>query len=98
MSQHNTSNNRLGHSKGKAYLRQFDIVYKGFFIKPQTMKELSINTNIDRANICRYCAELRKTEKIRVCKRIKCPITGYWANQYTTDPEQFSFDGQMSLF
>ena len=61
---------------------QFKKAFDGFFKEPQTMKELSISTGIDRANVCRYCREMRKTGTIK----------------YTTNPEQFPTLSQLKLF
>lgn len=40
-----------------------------------TMKTVSINLRIDRANICRYIAKRRKENRIYLVKYGICPIT-----------------------
>ena len=77
---------------------QFDIIYKGFFEQPQTMKMLSMRTNIDRANICRYCRELRKSKNIAIFKKAICPITKHPANYWTTNPDLFPISSQLKMF
>ena len=77
---------------------QFKKTFDAFFKEPQTMKELSISTGIDRANVCRYCREMRKTGTIAVVKKVYCRITKHLANRYTTNPEQFPTLSQLKLF
>ena len=50
MDKHNKGVNNL-HSKDKHFQDQFKAIYNGFFKQPQTMKELSVKTGIDRANM-----------------------------------------------
>ena len=56
------------------------------FLRPQTMKELSVSTGIDRANICRYVRTMRIAGEIAVIKKRYCSITNHLAGVYTTDP------------
>jgi hypothetical protein len=86
------------HCKDKYLQCQFKVVYKGFFEKPQTMKELSVEINIDRANICRYCRTLRQRNQIAVVKKVYCSITKHLANQYTTNPALFRISSQLKIF
>jgi hypothetical protein len=88
----------LGISKDKHFKAQFEITVEGFFKQPQTMKELSVSTGIDRANICRFCRKLRKAGKIAVVKKTYCSITKHLANKYTTNPEMFPINSQLTLF
>lgn len=69
--------------------KQFDVVYEGFYSTPRTMKELSVFTGIDRANICRYCKRLRMQGKIAVVQKARCSITKYSVSKYTTNPSLF---------
>lgn len=85
-------------SKDKHYQNQFKETFKGFFKQPQTMKELSVSTGIDRANICRYCRTMRKAGSIMVFKKVYCSITKHLANRYTTNPELFPKSNQIKLF
>lgn len=77
---------------------QIDIVFKCFFNRPQTMKECSVNTKIDRSNICWYIRELRKQNKVAILKPVICPITKYKANLITTNPDLFPINSQLKLF
>lgn len=85
-------------SKNKHFHTQFQQTFEGFFRQPQTMKELSISTGIDRANICRYCRVLRAAGSITVYKKTYCSITKHLANQYTANPALFPITAQLKLF
>jgi hypothetical protein len=55
-----------------------------------TMKQVSILTKIDRANICRYISKRRKTKSIYLVKYGICPITKHsGVGFYTTNKELF---------
>lgn len=62
------ANNRSWNSQFKTLDAEFS---KGLF----TMKQMSVRTKIDRANICRYIAQRRKQNKIHLVKFGICPIT-----------------------
>ena len=54
----NTNNPQFNsQNKDKQFLNQFRVTFEGFYKEPQSMKELSVKTGIDRANICRYCRD-----------------------------------------
>ena len=63
-----------------------------------TMKMLSILVNVDRANICRFVAELRKYNHIFLVKRGLCKVTNCMAGYYTTNTEFAPIDNQTKLF
>jgi len=84
--------------KDNHFQTQFNGTFEGFLKQPQTMKELSISTGIDRANICRYCRSMRKAGTIAVFKKAYCSITKHLANKYTTNPEMFPINPQLNLF
>ncbi|HLO55654.1 MAG TPA: hypothetical protein VK169_15280 [Saprospiraceae bacterium] len=90
-----TSNVAIKDSRLQA---QFQIVFNGFLKSPYTMKELSIITGIDRANICRYVRILRLAGKIAVYKKGYCSITKHKANLYTTNPKFMTISKQLKLF
>ncbi len=95
----NTPSNSLTvQSKDTHFQTQFKETFEGFFKQPQTMKELSVLTGIDRANLCRYCRIMRKSGTIAVFKKAYCSITKHLANQYTTNPELFPNSLQGKLF
>lgn len=85
-------------TKSIKFKSQFKIVFDEFLRSPSTMKEVSVRTGIDRANICRYCAIMRKAEIVQVHKKDYCDITHYIANRYTTDPQLFKSAIQLKLF
>jgi hypothetical protein len=102
MSTNNTQSlysKREEQGKDKHFIDQFNNVYKGFFEQPQSMKMLSIKLNIDRANICWFCRDLRINNKIAVAKKGVCKITKRVVNYYTTNPELFpTKSNQLTLF
>ena len=84
--------------KDTHFQAQFNIIYEGFFKLPQSMKELSVCTGIDRANICRYCKTLKESNNITVAKKGRCSITKRIVNKYTTNPLWFPINPQLKLF
>jgi hypothetical protein len=79
----------------KAQLKRVD---ECFLQEPRTMKQVSILTGIDRANICRYCKKLRQYDKILAVKKGICPITKHRAIFWTTNPDLLSPPTQLSIF
>lgn len=75
---------RKGQNKNIQISPQFQTVFKSFLRQPKTMLMVSQETNILRANICRYVAELRKYNRIQVVKKGICPISKHPASFYTT--------------
>ena len=67
----------------KQFLKYFN---RGVF----TMKQVSVKTNIDRANICRFIAKRRKYKTIYLVRKGLCPITKYRAGFYTTNFEMYN--------
>jgi DNA-binding transcriptional regulator LsrR (DeoR family) len=96
----NTPSNSLHkrQSEDKYFYNQFKQTFEGFYKQPQTMKELSVRTGIDRANICRYCKTMRKQKAIAIVTKARCSITKHWANKYTTNPVMFPISSQLKLF
>jgi hypothetical protein len=90
--------NSYQQGKDKGLKDQLSKVYKGFFEQPQSMKMLSIRLNIDRANICWFCRDLRKTYKIDIAKKGVCKITNRVVNFYTTNPDLFQQSNQLKMF
>lgn len=75
------------HSKDSQILPQLQAVRRCFSTRPKTMLEVSEQTGIRRANVCRYVGELRKRDQIDVVQYGLCPVSKYRAGFYTTDPE-----------
>lgn len=78
---------------------QIYIVYKAFHTEtPKTMLQVSNETGILRANICRYVAAFRKQDNIQILYKGNCLITKHRAGFYTTNKDLFKNDNQLSLF
>tara|TARA_R110000737_G_scaffold252877_1_gene262271 strand:+ start:99 stop:404 length:306 start_codon:yes stop_codon:yes gene_type:complete len=90
--------NSFKQSKNKKFIDQFSEVYKGFLEQPQSMKMLSEKLKIDRANICWFCRDLRKSNKIDIAKKGVCKITNRVVNFYTTNPDLFQQSNQLKMF
>tara|TARA_R110002124_G_scaffold201690_1_gene368252 strand:- start:85 stop:390 length:306 start_codon:yes stop_codon:yes gene_type:complete len=90
--------NSFKQSKNKKFIDQFSEVYKGFLEQPQSMKMLSEKLKIDRANICWFCRDLRKSNKIDIAKKGVCKITNRIVNFYTTNPDLFQQSNQLKMF
>ena len=93
MQQHNGANKGNSSPKDNTnnthFQTQLKQTFDGFFAEPQSMKELSIKTGIDRAGICWFCREMRLTNRIAVFKKSYCSITKRLVNKYTTNPDLF---------
>lgn len=61
--------------------KQKKIVLDSFNI-PKTMKMVSVETGIDRANICRYIAKWMKDGIIELVGKSNCRVTGAIAGYY----------------
>ncbi len=79
-----------GQNKDKHFGQQMQRVFTEFQKQPATMKMVSIETNIDRANICRYIRIWRKECRIFEIKKGICPITKHRAGFLTTNPMLFN--------
>ena len=98
MNNTNTPDSLDSQGKDKHFQNQFKITYDSFFSQPLTMKELSVLTGIDRANICRYVRLMRRAGIIKIFSKGFCRITKHLANRYTTNPDLFPFDQQLKIF
>ncbi|NOZ35656.1 MAG: hypothetical protein GXO80_10210 [Chlorobi bacterium] len=91
----NSSNTPFSQGKDN----QINIVYKVFQTgTPKTMLQVSKETGIERANICRYVAEFRKQDNIQVVRKGICSISKHRAGYYTTNKDLFKKNNQLSLF
>lgn len=86
------------HTKDKALKSQFKVVYQSFYKAPKTMLMVSKETGILRANVCRFVATLRESEKIAEVKKSLCKISKHEAGFLTTDPNQFPKSNQLKMF
>jgi hypothetical protein len=85
------------HNKDKAKTQK-NRVFKAFFEAPKTMKMVSVETGIDRANICRYVAKFRKSDNVAEVKKGLCIITKHRAGFLTTNPDQFPKTNQLKMW
>jgi hypothetical protein len=70
--------------KDKHFSAQMKRVFTAFAVQPKTMKMVSIETGIDRANVCRYCAKFRKAGQLRFIGFGLCKITKHRAGYLLT--------------
>jgi hypothetical protein len=73
--------------KVREFNLQYQIVYEFFSECPKTMKQVSVETSIDRSNICRYVAVMEKKGEISLSYKGTCPITGMQAGFYLTNKD-----------
>ena len=79
-------------------INQLQKVYSTLFVRPMTRLEVAQLTGIERANVCRYVAELRKQNSVEVVRFGICPITKYNKVQFlTTNPELFPQKKQLDI-
>lgn len=76
-------------NKSTVFQAQMKRVFAAFHKHPKTMLVVSVETGILRANICRYVAEWKKENKIKLVKFGICPISKHRAGFYTTNQELF---------
>ncbi len=87
-----------GQYKDKKYLDQFQKVFNEYLKQPMTMKMVSVNCNIDRANICWYNRDLRRLGRIKAVRKAICPITRHQAFYWTANPDFFPKSSQLNIF
>ena len=80
------------------FKEQARIVFDEFFKEPLTMKMVSVRCKIDRANICWFNRDLRHSGRIKAVHKGICKITKHRATYWTTNPEFFPDNSQLSLF
>ena len=67
---------------------QFQQTQIAFFSQPVTMMQAAKSVGIDRANVCRYVATLRKEGAIWLIRKGICPVTRWTGvGFYSTNPE-----------
>lgn len=78
---------------------QIKSVNATFFNTPMTMKECSKITGVMRSNICWYCRDFRKQNRLFIVGKKRCSITNETGvNVYTTNPKCAPQDKQLHLF
>jgi hypothetical protein len=83
-------------SKDK-YKVQLKKVFDSFYKQPKTMKEVDIETNVMRENICWYCRTLRKSNKLYAVGKRMCKVTKHLDIQCTKNPELIPTSNQIKL-
>lgn len=76
---------QLDRAKNTHFQAQMKRVFRAFAAEPKTMLQVSFETGILRANICRYVAKWRRQRKIQVVRFGLCPITKHRAGFYSTN-------------
>lgn len=79
-----------GQGKSTQFQGQMERVFTALYKQPKTMLMVSIETDILRANICRYVAKWKKRDCIKIVSLGICPISKSTGVQFlTTNPELF---------
>lgn len=93
----NLPNNK---SKDNEFRLQYQIVYQSFNVRPKTMLDVSLETGILRANICRYVADMEDKGLIQLLYKKEDEHTKFTAGYCTTDKELFNQvdNQQLKLF
>lgn len=73
-------------------------VRNSFMEKPKSMREVTYELGEERENICRYVAMLRYAGQINLHHKGQCKTTKHTVGYYTTDPQLFRKDKQLSFF
>lgn len=74
----------MGKGTTKSFSNQFHTIKKAFSGTPATMLMVSHQTGIERANICRYVATMKKQNQIVLIGFGLCQISGFKAGFYST--------------
>ena len=87
-------------NKDTHFRTQYQIVYQSLLERPKTMLQVSIETGILRANICRYIAEMMDNELVQCLYKSLCPHTRFRAGFYSTNKDLFHKSDleQLNLF
>lgn len=81
--------NQFDRTKNTHFQAQMKRVFKAFSTEPKTMLQVSLETGILRANICRYVAEWRQEGKIQLVRFGLCSISKHRAGYYSTNSDFF---------
>jgi len=80
------SNQNKIQSKDSNYFdSELNRVDKAFLDEPSTMKEIDKRIGVMRESVCRYCAKLRKQDKLYPIRKRICNVTGHLAIEWTTN-------------
>lgn len=85
------------HDKYREFRAQYQIVYQSFKECPKTMLDVSLETGILRANICRYVADMENKGVIQLLYKSEDEHTRFTAGYYTTDKTLFRQEDNQQL-
>lgn len=85
------------HDKNREFRAQYQIVYQSFKECPKTMLDVSLETGILRANICRYVADMENKGVIQLLYKSEDEHTKFTAGYYTTDKTLFRQEDNQQL-
>lgn len=85
------------HDKNREFRAQYQIVYQSFKEYPKTMLDVSLETGILRANICRYVADMENKGVIQLLYKSEDEHTRFTAGYYTTDKTLFRQEDNQQL-
>ncbi|UCS94842.1 hypothetical protein KZP23_07485 [Echinicola marina] len=77
----------LGKDTNVKWYKQEIEVFNRFFGVPQSMLQVALQTDVLRANICRYVDKWLKEGKVKRVYKGICPITKRKVGKYSTDPK-----------
>jgi hypothetical protein len=84
----------LERAKNTHFQAQMKRVFQAFEAEPKTMLQVSFETGILRANICRYVSKWRREGKIQLVRLGLCPITKFRAGFHTTNKAMFNLNSE----
>ena len=79
-------------------LNQEQAVFNSFFSSPKTMKEVDRDSGVMRESVCRFVGKFRERNQIWVLRERRCRVTGWNADELTTDPKLAPKPIQLTLF
>lgn len=83
--------------KDNKFQAQYQIVYQSFKERPKTMLDVSLETGVLRANICRYVADIEDKGLIQLLYKTEDKHTKFTAGYYTTDKNLFHKEDNQQL-
>ncbi len=92
-----TTNLHQDRCKDMDFRTQYQIVYQSFKECPKTMLDVSLETGILRANICRYVADMENKGVIQLLYKSEDEHTKFTAGYYTTDKTLFRQEDNQQL-
>lgn len=89
----------LGELQSKnTHLIQEQAVFNSFFLSPSTMKEVDRDSGVMRESVCWFVKKFRERNQIWVLRERRCRVTGWNANELTTNPKLAPRPIQLTLF